>query len=232
MHRALFLRYVLRLTHRLCGIFGTRVFASLTVILALATSPLPGVGVEVAAEVAVEGSVRAVAAVTKEALPPEESHAVVSADDGATWRAHGTPMVATHSTSGSPWFSPLNGALRPTRAFDLPNGPYQAGHRGIDLDASPSALVRAPTDGTVTFTGIVVDRPVLSIAVAPDTVVTLEPVHSTLLVGDTVRGGDPVGTVAAGGHCETRCLHLGVRVNDTYVNPLKYYWPKPVLLPW
>lgn len=230
MHRALILRYVLRLTHRLCGIFGTRVIACLTVILALVTSPLPGVGVEV--EVEAEDSMTVVAAVTKEGLPPEESDTVVAADDGATWRAHGTPMVAAHSTSASPWLSPLAGALRPTRAFDLPNGPYQAGHRGIDLDASPSALVRAPTGGTVAFVGIVVDRPVLSIAVAPDTVVTLEPVHSTLLVGDTVRGGDPVGTVAAGGHCETQCLHLGVRVNDTYVNPLKYYWPKPVLLPW
>jgi len=130
------------------------------------------------------------------------------------------------------WLPPLEGPLRVRAGFDLANGPYQAGHRGIDLPASPGGTVFAPVAGEVTFSGTVVDRPVLSIRVDARTVVSVEPVESELAAGATVTRGQSIGSVAAGGDCDGVCLHLGVRVDDAYVNPLRYLKPRPQLLPW
>lgn len=116
--------------------------------------------------------------------------------------------------------------------YDLPNGKYQAGHRGIDLPSTPGALVRAPTSGVVSFAGVVVDRPTLTIRTASGALLSIEPLVSEAKTGDTVTAGQIIGAVSVGGHCADQCLHLGVRVNDEYVNPLRYFRGKPVLVPW
>ncbi len=111
-------------------------------------------------------------------------------------------------------------------------GRYAAGHRGIDLPSAGVGLpVRSPVAGTVSFVGTVVDRPVVSVRVDLRTVVSLEPVASELQVGDVVGPGSALGTTATGGHCGVACVHLGVRVDGEYVNPLRYFRAKPVLLP-
>ncbi len=136
--------------------------------------------------------------------------------------------------SGSPelWYPPLGYPLRVSTAYSLPNGPYRAGHRGIDLPAAPALPVLAPADGTVSFVGTVVDRPLISIRVDDRTVLSLEPVLSGLREGDPVTRGEAIGEVAAGGHCLSVCLHLGVRVDGEYANPLRFLRERPVLLPW
>ena len=116
--------------------------------------------------------------------------------------------------------------------YDLPNGKYQAGHRGIDLPADPGTRVRAPTDGVVSYVGTVVDRPVLTIRTSDGTLLSLEPVLSAVQLGDPVISGQDLGRTAAGGHCLSACLHLGVRVNDEYVNPLRYFRGRATLVPW
>jgi hypothetical protein len=62
-------------------------------------------------------------------------------------------------------------------------------------------------------------------------VYTLEPVRSALSVGEAVASGAVVGEAASGGHCLAECVHLGVRVEGEYVNPLRYLLQRPVLLP-
>jgi len=130
------------------------------------------------------------------------------------------------------WEPPLGHPLRIEAAFSLPNGPYRAGHRGIDLSGAPGAEVRAPASGTISFVGMVVDRPVVSIRLDERTVVSMEPVESGLAQGDAIARGEVVGTIGVGGHCGSGCLHLGVRVDGAYVNPLRFLRPRPVLLPW
>lgn len=130
------------------------------------------------------------------------------------------------------WVSPLNERLQVTRAFSLPDGPYRAGHRGIDLAGSFNEAVLAPSKGTVVFVGTVVDRPVISIRIDEHTLLSLEPVRSDLSVGTVVARGATIGTVDAGSHCETGCVHLGVRVDDRYVQPLRFLRSRPQLLPW
>lgn len=127
---------------------------------------------------------------------------------------------------------PLGSTLTVATFYDLPNGKYQSGHRGIDLPASPGTRVRSPTAGIVSFVGAVVDRPVLTIRTISGTLLTLEPIASDLQQGDLVSSGQDLGLTAAGGHCLSACLHLGVRINDEYVNPLRYFRSMPVLVPW
>jgi len=148
------------------------------------------------------------------------------------------PALLTASTasaaSNAPtlWEPPLDGPLRVVESYALPDGPYRAGHRGIDIPATAGAAVHAPSSGTVTFVGAVVDRPVLSLRLDAHTVVSFEPIASSLRKGDRLARGEAIGRVAAGGHCSGSCLHIGVRIDDEYANPLRFLQPRPILLPW
>ncbi|AMB58195.1 M23 family metallopeptidase [Microterricola viridarii] len=119
------------------------------------------------------------------------------------------------------------------RGFVAPPTRYSAGHRGIDLEARAGTTVVAPADGIVAFSGRVVDRPVLSIRHDGDLVSSFEPLESALVAGDTVVRGEELGVVAAGGHCDGRCLHFGVRLGGEYVSPMLLLGgiPRAVLLP-
>lgn len=130
------------------------------------------------------------------------------------------------------WAPPMGAPLRVSGPYRAPPHPYGSGHRGIDIPAVPGDPVVAPAAGTVTFSGTVVDRAVVSIRVDARTVVSLEPVTTELVEGGAVRRGAVLGTVSNGGHCDGECIHLGVRVDGDYVNPMRYFLGAPVLLPW
>ncbi|QIK62234.1 M23 family metallopeptidase [Leucobacter viscericola] len=153
---------------------------------------------------------------------------------GATASASSAPLEAS-PPSPSPtalWIPPVGHSLTVSGPYLGPPTPYASGHRGIDLPAGPGLAVRAPTSGTVTFVGTVVDRGVLSVRVDERTVLSLEPITSELRAGDAVSTGQFLGTVSSGGHCYEECLHVGVRVEEDYVNPLRYFRGRPKLRPW
>ena len=131
------------------------------------------------------------------------------------------------------WTWPVDPPVRLVEPFRSPPTPYAAGHRGIDLAASPGAEVRAPSDGVVSFAGPVAGRPVLSIAHGHGIVSTIEPVVASVAAGQAVAEGESVGVVADGGHCDRVCVHVGVRVHGEYVSPLLFLGgvPRAVLLP-
>lgn len=110
------------------------------------------------------------------------------------------------------------------RLASLPQQPWLAGHRGLDLDADIGQPMSAPAAGVVTYVGFVVDRPVLSIRHDQGLVSSFEPLDSAVAVGDIVAKGDVIGTVAdAGHHCATSpCAHWGLRLDGAYVDPLDY----------
>lgn len=121
------------------------------------------------------------------------------------------------------WQWPL--APRPSvlRGFDPPPKPWLSGHRGVDLGLGTAGTpVMSPAAGTVSFAGVVVDRPVITIDHGGGLRSSFEPVDSTLAVGEAVAAGQVVGTVLPG-HCPAaQCLHWGVRDGEEYVNPLQF----------
>jgi murein DD-endopeptidase MepM/ murein hydrolase activator NlpD len=143
------------------------------------------------------------------------------------------------------WAWPAGGPGDIIRPFIAPSTAYSAGHRGIDIAADGD--VRAPADGVVHFSGVVVDRGVLSISHAGGVLSSYEPVVSNLHTGDPVTKGQVIGQIEIGqieigqieigqieaGHCSVPCLHFGVRVDGDYVSPLLFLGglARPVLLP-
>lgn len=131
------------------------------------------------------------------------------------------------------WKWPVDGERRVVEAFRAPAHAYGAGHRGMDVAVTSGGTVQAPAAGVVAFRGRVVDRPLLTIEHAPGLVSTFEPLDSDLRVGDRVEAGTVIGQAATGGHAIAGTLHIGVRVDGEYVNPLPLFEdiPRAVLLP-
>ncbi|MET3721189.1 MULTISPECIES: M23 family metallopeptidase [unclassified Arthrobacter] len=132
--------------------------------------------------------------------------------------------AAPQATAPRPaWDWPL--APRPAvmRAFDPPDKPWMSGHRGVDLKATHDGVpVTSPASGTVSFVGVVVDRPVITIDHGGGLRSSFEPVESRLTAGTVVAQGEIIGTLQAG-HCGAlACVHWGVRRADDYVNPLEF----------
>ena len=123
------------------------------------------------------------------------------------------------------WTWPVVGPV--IRAFDPPDSPFGAGHRGIDIAAVAGTTAVAPADGTVTFAGPVGGRLFLTIDHGGGLESTFSWVGSLLVRrGDTVTRGLAVATTG-GGHTGDAIanLHLGVRLHDVYVDPLDYLEP-------
>ena len=124
---------------------------------------------------------------------------------------------------------PVAGAV--VRGFDARAGPYGPGHRGIDIAAAVGELVWAPAAGRVVFAGPVAGTTWVSLRIAPGVVATVGPVLDPAarpgLVRPRpglVRARSPIGRVGPG-HGTT--LHLGVRVDGVYVDPLPYLLDRP-----
>lgn len=142
------------------------------------------------------------------------------------------PDAALPDAAGT-WRWPVDGAREVVEPFLAPAHEYGAGHRGMDILAPIGSVVHAPADGSVAFRGVVVDRPLLTIDHGDGVVSTFEPMDSELTAGAAVRAGDPIGTVATGGHAPAGTLHIGVRLSDVYINPMLMFGdvPRAVLLP-
>ncbi|WFE19244.1 M23 family metallopeptidase [Solwaraspora sp. WMMD937] len=118
---------------------------------------------------------------------------------------------------------PLAGTVTLSRRFDPPPVPWGRGHRGVDLTADVGATVYTAGAGTVSYSGRIVDRGVVSISHPGGFRTTYEPVDGWLAVGTAVSAGRPIGTVTEGhpGCPADACLHWGLRLTDgSYLDPL------------
>ncbi|UOE25234.1 murein hydrolase activator EnvC family protein [Agromyces soli] len=142
------------------------------------------------------------------------------------------PLAAGRSAD-TDWWWPVGPPATITAPFRAPPTPYAAGHRGIDLAAAAGDEVRAPAGGTVSFAGTVAGRPLVAVDHGDGYVSAVEPVAALVAVGTAVAPGEPLGTVAAGGHCDGACIHFGVRLHGEYVSPMLLLGsvPRAVLLP-
>lgn len=163
---------------------------------------------------------------------PTDEHAAAGATGTSTSGTVTSGMVTSGMVTMRTWDWPVPVPHAIVRPYVAPATAYAAGHRGIDISSAAESAVTAPADGQVYFSGVVVDRPVLSIRHADGLVSSYEPVESALPAGTVVRRGDTVGSLLAG-HCATACLHFGVRLYGQYVSPLNYLGgiARSILLP-
>lgn len=209
-----------------------------TVLRSMSGVLTPTVQAVVSASGVVAPTVQAVASASG-ALTPA-SQAVASASEtltpaGQTVASASGAFVSAGDPDGDypRWAWPLDGAPEVTAPYRAPAHEYGPGHRGIDLASVPGPVVHAPADGVVAYRGIVVDRALLTIEHPGGYVSTFEPLTSDLSPGDVVSAGQPIGTVAIGGHAVAGTLHLGVRLGGAYINPMLLFGdvPRAVLLP-
>ena len=182
----------------------------------------------------------AAAAVAPAAVPVPAPAAV------AGWSSPPAPALPPPPRVPALWM-PVTGPL--ARGFDARAGSYGPGHRGIDVAAPVGELVRAPAAGEVVFAGPVAGVGWVTIMAAPGVLVTLGPLLDPPVPGARLRARAPVGrlvpghaVVPAGGSGGVRggraalpggpgaggaTLHLGVRVDGVYVDPLAYLVDRP-----
>lgn len=132
-------------------------------------------------------------------------------------------VTAGPDAAGGGWSWPLEPRPAVLRAFDPPSRPWLSGHRGVDLRAAHDGVpVTAPAAGTVSFAGVVVDRPVITVDHGDGLRSSFEAVRSHLAAGTAVAEGDVLGSILPG-HCTPApCVHWGVRRGGEYLNPLAF----------
>ena len=114
------------------------------------------------------------------------------------------------------------------RGFVPPPTPFSAGHRGIDIAAAFGTPVHAPADGVVTFAGFVAGELFVTIDHGDGYRSTDSWLGQSLVKkGQSVSRGDVV-ALSGRGHPEMSepQLHFGVRIGDTYIDPLTVLRPQ------
>lgn len=129
--------------------------------------------------------------------------------------------------SGSWLIPPVDGAIE--RAFVAPEGPFGAGHRGIDYAAGAGTLVRAAAPGTVTFAGPVAGTVAVTIDHGGGLSTTYSSLASALVsAGETVDQGRWIGRSGVAHAGGEPGLHFGVKLRGDYVDPASYLGPLDV----
>lgn len=121
------------------------------------------------------------------------------------------------------WLRPVAG--RVVRVFRAPLTRYGAGHLGVDFAAVPGTAVRAAGAGTVVFAGVVAHTRHV-VVLHPGGLRTSYSFLASIRVhtGQQVRRGAVVGTTGGTGeHHDGRVLHLGLRIGDTFVDPMQLF---------
>ncbi|MEW1954181.1 M23 family metallopeptidase [Terrabacter sp. NPDC080008] len=170
----------------------------------------------------------AAAATSAGAGPPSDLAAVAPTAPAAG------PSTPGDRTATGRWAWPLQPRPEVARRFDRPDQPWLPGHRGLDLAATKGQRVLAPTDGQVTWAGVIAGRSVVVVSHDDGLRSTFEPVAASVPVGTVLRRGEAVGAVTSTpGHCAPRtCVHWGVLRGETYLDPLSFVGrARVVLLP-
>lgn len=142
-----------------------------------------------------------------------------------------TTISGISAATGYDW--PISLPHSVVRRFEAPPHPWSAGHRGVDLAASPGIVVVAAGPGVVSFSGVVVGRGVVTVRHPDGRRTTYEPLDARVPAGTHVTAGTPLGRLSlTGSHCApAACLHWGLLVgDDDYRDPLSLLATSQIIL--
>lgn len=155
----------------------------------------------------------------------------------------GLASAMFHATVGpGTAVAPLEGGHRVTSGYGWRDAIPEAGvgamfHNGVDLAAPTGTPIRAPFDGTVTYsgwghpergnTGWLVE---VTHADGTQTMYNHMNAQSPVPVGTAVRAGDVIGEVGSTGNSSGPHLHLSAWVNGNHVDPVEYFAARGVEL--
>lgn len=127
------------------------------------------------------------------------------------------------------WLWPVRGAV--INAFDPPDSPFGAGHRGIDIAVPVGTTILAPESGSVSFAGRVGGHLFITIDHGGELSSTYSWLStSSVRRGDTVARGQWIGATGVGHPGSTvPHLHFGVRFAGSYLDPLTLLGPPSVV---
>ena len=155
-----------------------------------------------------------------------------AADPGRLLTTQPTHPASPHAGRPTRFTNPVTRLPRPNRVlrpFNKPAKNWLPGHRGVDLEATPTDPIYAAGDGTVIYAGTLAGVPTVSIEHPGGLRTTYQPVLPLVAVGDTVTGQQPIGTLAPGGTHGYPGLQWGAKFGaDDYINPLTLL-PAPVI---
>ncbi len=146
-------------------------------------------------------------------------------------------VAVSPASAWGDWAWPVVGPV--IRGFELPNSPYGAGHRGIDIAAPFGTPVGAVAPGSVSFAGKVAGQLFVTVNHGGGLASTYSWLSSILVrKGAVVAAGDVLG-LSGSGHPGSLVphLHFGVKLGGVYVDPLQYLTSPSVvdlirLAPW
>jgi murein DD-endopeptidase MepM/ murein hydrolase activator NlpD len=146
------------------------------------------------------------------------------------------PLVLGATSFASPaalpgagtWTWPVSGPV--TRAFEPPETPFGSGHRGIDIAVAAGTTVVAAEAGVVAFAGPVGGELFVTIDHGGGLTSTYSWLSAIVVRrGDVVGAGAPIARSGFGHPGVTPPhLHLGVRLDDRYQDPMAYLGPLSV----
>ena len=136
--------------------------------------------------------------------------------------------AALPASAAGPWSWPVSGPV--INGFDPPASPFGSGHRGIDIAAAAGTPVLAPAPGTITFAGPVAGHLFVTIDHGGGVESTYSWVSAIVVKkGDAVVAGTLIARSGTGHPSDVvPSLHMGVKLDDVYVDPLAYLSPMSV----
>ncbi len=130
---------------------------------------------------------------------------------------------ASAAAAAGVWVRPVQGPV--VKPFVAPKTRFGPGHLGVHLRAAPGTPVRAAGNGTVVFAGKVAYSRHIVVRYRNGWRTTYSFVASIRVrTGRRVRAGEVIGTTGGRGpdHDGT-VLHLGLRIGETYVDPMQLF---------
>jgi murein DD-endopeptidase MepM/ murein hydrolase activator NlpD len=132
-------------------------------------------------------------------------------------------FIPTNASADAQWIRPVDGPV--VKPFVTPITRFGPGHLGVHLRAAPGTPVRVAGAGIVTFAGRVAYSQHVVVRHVNGWRTTYSFVASIAVrAGQRVRAGQVIGTAGGRGpdHDGT-VLHLGLRIGDTYVDPMQLF---------